>query len=58
MAVYQTTLTCHTTDGIRSTTTDEPMPLGETMDGVAGVIAVVGEENVIEIRIERTPRHG
>ena len=50
---YRIKLTCRTTEGTDFVTTDPMFGLGETMDHLAGMIAAVGEDNVIRIEIER-----
>jgi hypothetical protein len=57
VSLYLVTLTAHTTDGIQSATTDRAVPLVEALDTAAGMAAGAGEPNVIEIKIERSPRH-
>lgn len=53
---YRITLTAETTDGPRSVTTERIDDLGEALDSMHGMIAAVGEENLISARIERFTR--
>jgi hypothetical protein len=54
MNEFRITLTAKTTTGQDRVTTDPVVGLGDAMDHLHGMIAAVGENNVLHVEIERS----
>lgn len=50
---YRITMTCKTTSGLSTVTTDPFFGWGEASDHLEGMIAAVGEENVVRVVIRQ-----